>query len=509
MTALRTPSRPAGMAPAPSLSAPPASSRPLPTGEGRRRAGWLLAGLGLALVLTVQGLRDPDVWWHLAVGQLIHTGGIPAREPFSFLPASRWAGQEWGFELLLDRVVAWGGAGLASLLMGLLGAGAFAVAVLAVPRGQRVAGPARAAALVISAAVAAQVLGVRPQVVTVLGFAVTLLLLTRWRDGRTASVWWLPPLVLVWVNLHAGVVAGLALIAAVLVASGGLRLARRDWSDAPLRPLAGALALSVAATLVNPAGPRLWPYILATLTSPTQRGGIVEWQSPDFHNPWLRLLEVSVFCLVALWMTGPRPDPLDLLLFGGGLVATLQAQRNVSLLAVLMAPLLARHGAAAWERHVSGRLRTRRRPAGLALAAGGLVFVLGLAASWSAHGPRAVTATEEKRAWPQLAAAYLADRHPAERVYSIYEWGGYLAYRLPRHRQIFLYGEAGVFGDRDLGRYLEIHLVGPHWQQELRDDGMRLAVVPDASQEASALREVGWHQLFHDGDAGAVVLAAP
>jgi len=460
-------------------------------------------------VLTVQGFRDPDIWWHLAVGRLIHRSGIPAIEPFSFLPTHPWAGQEWGFELLANRVVALGGAGPASLLMGAVGAAAFAVAVLAIPRTERVPGPARAAALLLSAAVAAQVLGVRPQVITVFGFALTLLLLTRWRDGSARSVWLLPPLMVVWVNLHAGAIAGLALTATVLVTSGALRLAHRDRSQARLRPLAAALGLSMLATVINPAGPRLWPYILATLASPTQRSGIVEWQSPDFHNPWLRLLELSVFGLVGLWLVGPRPDPLDVVLFGGALVATLQAQRNVSLLAVLMAPLLARYGAAAWERYAPTRLRIRPRPAALALLAGALVFAIGLGTTAWAHGPRAVNAREEARSWPQLAATYLADHHAGQRVYSIYEWGGYLAYRLPPRREVFIYGEAGVFGDRDLKRYLEIHLIGEHWQQELRRDGMRLALVPDTSPEASALREVGWRPLFHDAAAGAVVLGAP
>ncbi|MFN2450959.1 MAG: hypothetical protein ABR541_01245 [Candidatus Dormibacteria bacterium] len=486
------------------MSAPAPGTR---NGDRRRRAGWILGAAGLALLLTVQGLRDPDVWWHLAVGRLIAHGGIPAVEPFAFLPANRWAGQEWGFELLLNRLVSLGGAGLASVVMGLLSATAFAVAVLAVPARERVPGPARAAGLLLGTAVAAQVLGVRAQVISVLGFAVTLLLLTRWRDGHRRSVWLLPPLILVWVNLHAGVVAGLALIIAVLATSAALRLAHRDRSKAPLRPLAGALALSVVATLVNPAGPRLWPYILATLTSPAQRSGIVEWQSPDFHNPWLRLLELSVFCLVALWMVGPRPDPLDVVLVGGGLVATLQAQRNVSLLAVLLAVQLARYGAAEWQRRAAPRFRIR--PGGLALAAGCLVLLLSLGASGAARLPLASGAREEARAWPQQAATYLADRHAGERVYSIYEWGGYLCYRLPARRAVFLYGEAGVFGDEDLSRYLEIHLVGKHWQQELSKDGMRLALVPDASQESTALREIGWRELYHDATAGAVVLAAP
>ena len=74
----------------------------------------------VVLVLTVQPFSDTDVWWHLALGRLITTSGIPAHEPFSFLPAAHaWVGQQWLYEVTLAGLVGAGGAGLASLVMGL------------------------------------------------------------------------------------------------------------------------------------------------------------------------------------------------------------------------------------------------------------------------------------------------------------------------------------------------------------------------------------------------------
>ena len=76
----------------------------------------------MVLVLAVQPFSNTDVWWNLALGRLITSSGIPAHEPFSFLPAAHaWIGQQWLYQVTLAGLVGAGGAGLASLVMGLVG----------------------------------------------------------------------------------------------------------------------------------------------------------------------------------------------------------------------------------------------------------------------------------------------------------------------------------------------------------------------------------------------------
>ena len=77
--------------------------------ERRATAGpvaWIAAAAIVVLVLTVQPFSDADVWWHLALGRLITTSGIPAHEPFSFLPAAHaWVGQQWLYQVTLAGLV--------------------------------------------------------------------------------------------------------------------------------------------------------------------------------------------------------------------------------------------------------------------------------------------------------------------------------------------------------------------------------------------------------------------
>lgn len=84
------------------------------------------------------------------------------------------------------------------------------------------------------------------------------------RSGRRRSRWSLPLLFAVWANLHAGFIAGLAVVAWHLLPR------TRD------RTLIWQLLLSIAATLLNPYGPRLYVEIFRTLTDSSLHSHIGE-----------------------------------------------------------------------------------------------------------------------------------------------------------------------------------------------------------------------------------------
>jgi len=471
---------------------------------------WLLGAAGISLALTVQTLRDPDVWWHLAVGNLIRAHGIPSHEPFTFLGApNAWVGQQWGYEVALSWMFA-ATAWLPMLVMGLVATSALVVAVRSVPRTARVPGAFLAAGLLVSALVAGTFLGVRGQVITLLGAAIVLWVLARWREGSTRVVWVLPPLLLVWANLHAGFVYGVGLVLLVAVTVAVWRRVQPGAEPlARLRPLLLAVVVGVVATLINPAGVHLYPYILSTFTNPTLTSGITEWMSPDFHETALRLFEVEAVLLVVLWVVGRRPDPVDVVLGITTLAASLQAQRNVALFAVVAAPQLARYGWMAWTSW-SSRPRitafSRPRPALPALFMAVAVAVVVVVAHVVPISRAPAIASDEASAFPVAATDYVAAHHPGERIYSLYEWGGYLAYRFPTQRTVYIYGESAIFGSDRMERYLDIHLVRPNWRNELESDAMTVAIVPAASQEATAFLEIGWTTECHDVARDAVVM---
>lgn len=493
-----------------------ASSTTRAPGHARMRSiAWRLGAFALSLAFTVQAFgRDPDAWWHLALGRLIASNGIPSSEPFSFeRAATGWVGQQWLYERLLALLVDDSGAGAAMLLMGVAGASAFLVAGLCLRRDERIAPVWVAASALLCCLVAGTVLGVRGQVVTVLGTAITLLIVTRWRDGSTRAVWALPPLLLVWANLHAGFVTGIAVAA---VSALTVYVHRRLGGDEPahLRPLVLATGVGVAATLVNPAGPRLYGYIAQTFLNPTLTDAIVEWQSPNFHDFWLRLLELVAVGLVVLWCTsGRRVDPLDAVLALGTIAMTLEAQRNMALFAVVATPQLARYGSAAWAR-LPRRPRSPRPLSGpVALTLTAIVSVATLTTVIAPELSSSATSRDEASRYPKAAVGWVQSNLPGERLLSTYEWGGYLVDRLGggpgSTRVVWIYGESAVFGDARLQEYRQVAAIQPGWQDVIAKLQMTHAVLPSDNPLTTALVATGWTTLCRDATAGAVVLGAP
>jgi hypothetical protein len=476
------------------------------------RMAWIAAAAIVVLVLTVQPFSNTDVWWHLALGRLITTSGIPAHEPFSFLPAAHvWVGQQWLYEVTLAGLVGAGGAGLASLVMGLAAVAAVVLAALSVPRAARISGPWLAFAMVITGVVLNSVAGVSSGVISVLGIAIVLFVVSRWREGRTAAVWGLPPLFLIWANMDAGFAAGLLLLLAALLlirtASGHTTGSRRQ--------LGAALVISAIAALANPVGPGIYASILSGVFNPGVAQALSGFGSPNFHEWWARLFEAEVVLLVVLWTISGGADRFGVVAAFGLLIATLFAQENLGLFAVVVTPQLAVHASRAWSLHVAPRLE--RQPdatatrhlhpvvssvALLVMAAGMTVFLVPrLSASASA--------AYQAKTYPEAAATYAGDNFPGQRLYTIDTWGGYLAYRFATGRVVFLYDEPAVFGNSALQLYDSIDQLDPNWIHVLTSEGIEHAILPSDAREAAALHVLGWIVNCYDPTSQSLVMSAP
>jgi len=277
------------------------------------------------------------------------------------------------------------------------------------------------------------------------------------------------------------------------------------------RPLAIASAAAAALTLVNPAGPGLYTYIAETVSNPILSQLVSEWQSPNFHDMLTRLIEVVAALLVLVWLLGRRPRVPDILLAVAALLFTLQAVRNVSIFAVVAIPLLSEYGATAWAARAPLGLRRwlgTRLPGPVALVAAVAVS----AASLAVMAPQASAASAaqfEATHEPETAATYVATHFPGQRLLSSDGDAGYLAYRFPDERVVFVYDEIGIFGTAPLTNYLDIATVSGDWQELLtKEYGISHAILGSGSADVSALLELGWKVDCYEAKSGRVVMSA-
>ena len=455
----------------PTAVPPPAPSR------YKRVVAWLseprqalLAGV---IILTggvgLDALSDPDVWWHIRLGDwIIAHHQIPAGELFAYTAfGNPLVVHEWLSETIFAALAATGGLLLVTVLMGLVAWSALFATVL---RGRmRGAGPVvLALGLVLAARVAEPVLGTRPQVFTFALICWTLWIAETYLRSGGRRIWLLPPLFLLWANLHAGFIAGIGLLLIVVVAEA----VKHRWSigtAAPRRRIRGlgiALGASALAACVNPYGPRL--FVFAATTGGTERQkGIIEWQSPNFADPAMWVLLALLLTFVALTVVVlARPslrrhfDLRDFALALVGAALALTSVRNTAIcVAVMIPPWMAM--AASVVRALENRrgVKDHAGQVGRAAPAMGIVLIAVGVLGVGAVGARVAQSASPQgiaAAYPACATALLVRSPAPQRVFTAYGTGGYVVYRLWPRASVYEYGESISLGTAVFDDYVRI-----------------------------------------------------
>lgn len=452
-----------------------------------------------ALAVRQSAYIDPDLWWHLQTGQdIVLSKSIPHVDIYSFTKAgSEWVTHEWLSEVLiyaLYRVSGWGG--LLFIFSGLI-----TVALYITYR--RCDGQPYVAvlAVLLAAASSSPLFGIRPQMITFLFASIYIALLSRYvRDGQSRRLWWMVPMMLLWVNLHAGYALGLALIGLYLVSIA----LDRKWQL--LRPLALVLLVCAAIVPLNPNGFRIFTYPFETLTSSAMAAYIEEWASPDFHQVTFLPLALLLFMLMgALALSPKRVRAGELfLLFVTGLGA-LRSVRHIPIFALIAAPVLAKHAwaivqARGWEKRLSDPEVLAGRAA--------FVFTLILLmapASLAVLRVQHFVAHQldyEAKNYPQAAVNFLTGQQLPGPIYNRYDWGGYLIRRLYPSYHVYIDGRADVYGDPFMLEMMKTYDGHSQWREPLDRHSINTVLISPEVPLASLLRnDAAWQKAYEDKQA--------
>jgi len=462
--------------------------------------------LGL-FAMASHNVTDPDVWWHLKTGQYIaEHKSVPHTDLFSFTGAGQpWVTHEWLTELLLyeiQRVAGWGGL---IVLFSAAVAAAFLFLYLRCGPAPYVAG----IAALIGALACMPVWGVRPQVLSLLLTSLWLLILER-SERNSTLLWWTLPLMLLWVNLHAGFAVGVA-FSALFLAGEWVEHALgspSQQSGSRLRPAALILVLNLLIVLLNPNGLRMFSYPIETLRSAAMQNYIAEWASPNFHRAeyWPLLVVVLATFAVLGWSRRP-PRPRDLLLLGVSLYAALCSIRMTPLFVLIAVPLVATR-LGDWPTRNSV---TRRPHAAVRIVLNGAITVA-MAAFAGIHIAQVVERQPQAEAehFPVSAAAFLATHSVPGPIFNHYDWGGYLIWRLYPSTRVFIDGRADLYQKQLLDKFADTYQLKGDWRRTLQSWAIKTVLVPNDSALATVLRKSpGWTVIYEDAQSVVLIAAAP
>ena len=449
-------------------------------------------------------LNDADIWWHLKAGEfIVLTRTIPRTDFFSFTNFGRpWIAHEWLSEAIFYSLYSWFGFRSLIFLSALLTALAFWIVVRESKTHIFIAG--FSALLGVWAVV--PTLGPRPRVFTLLLASIYLALLVRYaRSNEARPLWWLVPLMVLWVNLHGGFLIGFVLMA---LAAVGLLL-DAWWAGeitatyTRLRGLVLVFVGCLLAALLNPHGWRIYLFPFEIFLSRVQQQEVADWLSPNFHRPeTLPLVILILYTIAVFTLSRKRVRPSELLLFLATLYATLKSYRHVAIFALVAAPLLASY-LQNWLRSTSVVKRSIRptsadwSPRSVLVA---LLLLLPLAAFGAKLKSTVYAPLSQKMIdVPLNAVAFLKDNRQTGNTFTDPNtWGGYLIWALPSN-PVYIDGRIDMYPHEFVEEYVALIRARTHWRGPFDRYGVRIVIVRPNSPLSRELKEsTEWELIFED-----------
>ncbi len=394
-------------------------------------------------------VRDPDIWWHLKVGDwIVQHHAVPYVGVFSRTAGTRpWVAYSWGYEVLLSRAYAW---------FGLVGFAMFgilltvAITFVLFWMLHRLSGRFWVAwilALIGSFAFLFSLMP-RPVFVTMILFTVALtVLLEAQRTGKIQLLWWLPLLFVLWANIHIQFIYGLFVVGLLVGINMLQRLAswagiELDFLQAPTLPLfelIGIVFACFAATFFGPYTYHLYHVVAAYSNSHVPYFMIQELSAFDFKtftHYVLLLLTTAAFFAVG-WRR--KLDLFKLFLLIVASVIAFRTARDAWFVSICAAAFIAdvRTG----EDAPASVLKLPE----LAGVCGFVVLLMLLVARNTGFNTRDLDRAIS-REYPVNAVNFVRQNSFPGPLYNHLDWGGFLIWYLPQY-PVAIDGRNDLYGD--------------------------------------------------------------
>jgi hypothetical protein len=508
-----------------------------------------IALLFFPIAMLLQIPIDPDLMWHLRVGQDLFKGIFPFQDIYSWsMTGYAWVDHEWLTNAIMYKVYG---------ISGLLGLGIAFTAIclgaylVAVRTGALISRhmqqPAQlsnlaswrlgALLLIVGMYLNQGALGTRPQMISLLGFALVNFWLWQYMLGERRNLWILLVVFWAWANLHGGFViavfqVGLAL--ALIAAANwlpGLRMRSTFPFDAinredyprKLRHLALVFGGSILASLVNPYTWRVYEEAMRSSLDRYAHSQISEWLAINFQGTEALLLGAFILLFV-LWLLWQRRyySAWHLLLWPVYLYLGMTSIRHLPLLMLFMLPwvyaVVASNARVKWffddivERYFAVRkakwVYYFYNGALVLMVAVVLVYRVGVWANACLDASQLAKLAGN----PDKAVQYLAaNTQPDDVMFNGYNWGGYLIWYLPQQK-VYIDGRMASWSTADkhiLEEYEQIVTLKPGWLDRL--SGMHITFVLTAKDStlSSGLRLAPAYKVVYEDDVALVFRKSP
>jgi hypothetical protein len=434
---------------------------------------WIIAALFLLAIflLSIRPIGENDTGLHLMTGEYIVTHGtVPLYDIFSYTAQGmRWIAHYWLSDVVFYFIYLLSGFWGLIIFIALLAALTyfFVLKITWMKAGKTIL---PLILLVLFAYLALELWVVRPQIFSYFLAVLLVYILEKWRtSSNNKYLYWLPPIFLVWANMHAGIVLGIAIFGLYCAVEV---IHKRSFRSVKI-PIV-IFIVSALATLLNPNGYKVIFY--SQIIAPVIKAmGIGEWQSLlNYTSIWQAkvFIVLMIVSFVFVWWQALRKernffriDWISLGLVTGAMVMPLMSIRHIAFFPLLALPVVSDYLSSYLKQK---DLRVESVPFAIPLIIVlGIILILGPLLRLN----RFSLIDEAKL--PEKAANFIKNNNLPEPIFSPQYFNGYLIWKLWPQYKIFKDGRNEVFvGEPDYD-YAAILLQYGDWQK-LIDDKYRI-----------------------------------
>jgi hypothetical protein len=432
----------------------------------------------LAIVLSVKGnlLGDADTGYHIRAGEYILDNlKVPHYDIFSFTtPPIPWTAHEWLSEVIFALIHKFSGLSGLVVAMTIVIASTYTV-LLKFLRSSGV--NIIVAACIVALAAGASTIHwlARPHIFSLLLTLIWYILLDTYQYKKKNYLYLLPPLMVLWVNLHGGFIAGFMLLAVYI--TGNLLKAifvKEDRHEVSQRTkiLLIIFFLCLLAALLNPYGYKILLFPFKLTANKFIMDNVNEWLSPNFHTDlryeYMLLLMILVFGVSML-----KLNSIEVLLVILFTHMSLFSARYIPLYAILLSPLIAKRidhlMSTVNDRKLIKRFLSISERAALTdsetkgylwslLAVATLIIVLFIGQ---------VEYTFDKKQLPFDAVQFIKKEKITGNMFNNDEFGDYIIYAAWPEYKVFFDGRSDMYGVKRMKEYFKVVKIEIGWDKVL------------------------------------------
>lgn len=386
---------------------------------------------------------DPDLGWHIRTGEeIIKRQEIPAVDWFTHsLPNFKWVDHEWLTDTIIYLIYKAGGPFALSLISSLIIIYTFGF-LLGKTMKENLSIDHQFFIGLLAVIVINEFIGVRPQILALLGTAFVLVIIKKLRiNPQSKSIYLLPVLFLLWANIHASFALGLFVLVIIAVSEAVKTLFLEKGaifkfidkgftlSKDALRKLAIIIPACILITLINPYSYRIYEEIARTLTDTYAHTHINEWMRPDFETTLgISFLAFASLIIIIFFIRKGRMDITYFAFFMIFFLLSLQSKRHIPIFITLSTPYLLESSKFFYENFIFKILRMKLIIIGLLAIT---IYLIFFKEKFQFTIKKSFHEDQIDASNPVKAVDYLRRNPIPGNMLNEYNWGGYMIKALP------------------------------------------------------------------------------